>query len=147
MIAVETNILVYAHRPEVPQHEGAHRALRGLAAEGMPWAIPWPCVHEFIGVTTNPRIFRTPTPLPSAVGAIEDLAADGNMIFLGEAGDHLARLKDLLIAGRVVGPMVHDAKVAAICLSHGVSELWTADRDFSRFPALRVRNPLDSGSR
>jgi uncharacterized protein len=144
MIAVETNILVYAHRPELPQYGEAHRALRTVATGGVAWAIPWPCVHEFLGVVTNPRIFGEPTPVGTAVGAIEDLASDGNLSFLAETGDHLARLKDLLSPGLVVGPKVHDAKVAAICLSHGVTELWTADRDFSLFPALRVRNPLAS---
>jgi predicted nucleic acid-binding protein len=37
---------------------------------------------------------------------------------------------------------VHDARIAALCLQHGVRELWSADRDFNRFPALRTRNPL-----
>lgn len=40
------------------------------------------------------------------------------------------------------GAMVHDGRIAALCLHHGVSELWTADRDFSRFATLAVRNPL-----
>src|SRR5699024_9884608 len=56
--------------------------------------------------------------------------------------DYLDRLRSLVTDGRVVGPRVHDARIAAICLSHGISELWTADRDFSRFPALKTRNPL-----
>jgi predicted nucleic acid-binding protein len=47
-----------------------------------------------------------------------------------------------LAGGRVAGPQVHDARVAALCLLHGVQELWTADRDFGRFPGLKVRNPL-----
>jgi hypothetical protein len=42
----------------------------------------------------------------------------------------------------ITGPAVHDARVAALCLAHGVRELWTADRDFSRFPRLRAVNPL-----
>lgn len=40
------------------------------------------------------------------------------------------------------GPMIHDARIAAICLSHGVKKLWTCDRDFARFPSLRHENPL-----
>jgi toxin-antitoxin system PIN domain toxin len=144
MIAVDTNILVYALRSEMPQHGGARAALDGLASEGIPWAIPWPCVHEFLGVTTNPGVFKIPTPVDVAVGAVEDMVAGGNLVFLAEAGDHLVRLKGLLRSGRIAGPAVHDAKVAAICISHGVSELWSADRDFSRFPGLTVRNPLAS---
>ena len=48
----------------------------------------------------------------------------------------------LLVAGRVAGPRVHDARIAAICRYHGVDELWSADRDFGRFPDLNVVNPL-----
>ena len=48
----------------------------------------------------------------------------------------------MLARGQVSGPLVHDARIAALCVSHGVHELWTADRDFGRFPALQVRNPL-----
>ena len=51
-------------------------------------------------------------------------------------------LADLLADGKIVGPSVHDARIAALCLAHGVRELWTADRDFSRYPALRTINPL-----
>jgi len=144
MIAVDSNLLVYAHRPDFPQFESANRVLRALADDPMTWAIPWPCVHEFLGVTTNPRVFRHPSPMEVAVRAIEALDANGNLVLLAEAEDHFVRLKEQVLAGRAVGPVVHDAKVAAICLSHGVTELWTADRDFSRFPALRVRNPLAS---
>jgi predicted nucleic acid-binding protein len=61
---------------------------------------------------------------------------------LSESPTHWPTLKPLLKAGRVAGPLVHDARIAALCLQHGVRELWTADRDFSRFPSLRTRNPL-----
>jgi hypothetical protein len=65
--------------------------------------------------------------------------------FLGETDEHWDTLRNLLERGKVAGPRVHDARVAAICLQHAVEELWSADRDFSRFPALRVRNPLVPG--
>jgi hypothetical protein len=61
---------------------------------------------------------------------------------LHEGPSHFELLRDLVTAGKIEGSQIHDARIAAICLSHGVSELWTADRDFSRFPQLRVRNPL-----
>lgn len=64
------------------------------------------------------------------------------MTLLGETDGHWETLQRLVRAGRVTGPLVHDARVAAICLDHAVDELWAADRDFSRFPALRTRNPL-----
>jgi len=63
-------------------------------------------------------------------------------VFLAEGLDHWTRLRDVLVSSRATGARVHDARIAAICLSHGVRTLWTADRDFSRFPELTIRNPL-----
>jgi toxin-antitoxin system PIN domain toxin len=141
VIAVDTNVLVYAHRGDAPHHERAARALTSLA--GSRWAVPWPCVHEFLAVVTNARIFTTPTPLATALAAL-DAAQAGGAVFLSEAGDHLRRLAELLDTSGASGPKVHDARIAAVCLGHGISELWTADRDFGYFPALRTRNPLVS---
>ena len=61
---------------------------------------------------------------------------------LGEQSTYWSVLRPLLEAGQVTGPQVHDARVAALCRHHGVRELWTADRDFTRFAGLSVRNPL-----
>jgi len=61
---------------------------------------------------------------------------------LGEGPDHFKRLESLALAAKATGPMIHDARIAALCLSHGVRQLLSTDRDFSRFPALRVKNPL-----
>lgn len=142
MIAVDTHILVYAHRADSSFHEQARAALERLTSSGRTWAIPWPCVHEFLAVVTHPRIYAPPTRPDVAVRAVDDLAALPGATMLGEAGDHWARLRVLLEAPGVVGPKVHDARVAALCLGHGVEELWTADRDFSWFSELRTRNPL-----
>ena len=142
MIAVDTNILVYAHREDSAYHSAAASALRELAGGTAAWAIPWPCVHEFLAVVTHPRIYAPPTPASIAVDAVEALAALANVRFLHESPSHLAELGRALGRGDVTGPRVHDARIAAICMSHGVSELWSADRDFSWFPGLRTVNPL-----
>ena len=63
---------------------------------------------------------------------------------LGETDEHLDRLEVLLTQSGVRGGGVHDARIAAICLEHGVTELWSVDRDFQRFPGLRVVNPLSA---
>jgi hypothetical protein len=81
-------------------------------------------------------------PMAIALNIIESLLAEPNCEFLSEGPGHFDWLQQLATTGRLQGPQIHDARIAAICLSHGVSELWTADRDFSRFPQLRVRNPL-----
>ena len=87
-------------------------------------------------------IYKTATPLETAVAQLRALQSLTKLVFLAEADDHFARLASLALAARVRGGAIHDARIAAICLSHGVAELWSADRDFSRFPTLAVRNPL-----
>ena len=144
MIAVDTNLLVYAHRAGGNSHAAALRLLTELADGGSRWAIPWPCVHEFCAVVTHPRIYSPPTPLRMALEAIRAWAASAGCEFIGESEGYLDRLEDVAVRGRVEGGAIHDARIAALCLHHGVKELWTVDRDFSRFPALRVRNPLVS---
>lgn len=142
MIAVDTNVLVHAHRDDSNHHDTALAAIRSLATDGDRWVVPWPCIHEFLAVVTHPRLFDPPTPLAPALQAVADLFAMNGMRPLGEASDHFTVLRRLIIEGRVTGPKVHDARIAAICLGGGVSRLWTADRDFSFFPSLRTHNPL-----
>jgi predicted nucleic acid-binding protein len=93
-------------------------------------------------VVTNPRIYKTPTPPKTAFAQLHALQTVANLVFIGETDGYLTQLESLAMAGRVQAGAVHDARIAAICASHGVAELWSAERDFSRFPALRLRNPL-----
>jgi len=142
MIAIDTNILVYAHRPHLEAHARCRAAIEDLVRSGTRFVLPWPCLHEFIGVVTNARVFSPPTPAAEAVAFLNDFAALSNCQFVGETTRHLGILAELMTTPGVTGPRVHDARIAAICLSHGVRELWTADRDFSYFPRLRTRNPV-----
>jgi toxin-antitoxin system PIN domain toxin len=141
MIAIDTNLLVYAHRADMPQHAGAMPALAGLIEGLHVWALPWPCVHEFLASVTSSRWKRPSTP-GEAMSALRTVTTSRNVRLIGEGANHLEWLERLLAGGAVRGGMVHDARIAAICLAHGVTELWTADRDFSRFPQLKTRNPL-----
>jgi toxin-antitoxin system PIN domain toxin len=142
VIAIDTNLLVYAHRPDNPWHEKASGLLRMLAEEPSLWAIPWPCVHEFLGVVTNPRTFLHPTPPEVALRQVELWQGSPSLVLLAEQAGYWPRLSAVMAKGGVIGPRVHDARIAALCLHHGVRELWSADRDFSRFPDLKARNPL-----
>ena len=142
MIAVDTNILVYAHRTDSPFHECARSMLESLVARPREWAIPWPCAHEFLAIVTHPRIYRTATPPATALAQLSALQALSNLVLIAEAEDHLRHLEPLALNAKIQGAAFHDARIAAICLAHGVDELWSADRDFARFPALNVRNPL-----
>ena len=67
-----------------------------------------------------------------------------NLVLLGETEGYWTELRKIIEAGRISGGQIHDARIAALCNLHGIGELWTADRDFTRFPGLSVRNPLIS---
>jgi uncharacterized protein len=142
MIALDTNVLVFAHREDSPFHKQALACVQGLANARSSWAIPWPCVHEFLAIVTHPRIYNPPTPLRLALEQVEAWMESPSLALLGESDRHWEQLQSLVVAGRIAGPQVHDARIAALCLQHGVRELWSADRDFGRFPDLRVGNPL-----
>ena len=142
MIAVDTNILVYAHREDSPFHRAAFERVTELAEGAASWAIPWPCLHEFIAVVTHPRIYAPPTPPARAIDQVEAWLASPSLVLLAETTAHWPALRVLLAAGRVIGPAVHDARIAALCMQHGIRELWSADRDFSRFGGLTTVNPL-----
>ena len=142
MIAVDTNLLVYAHREDSQWHAEAYRVIEELAEGQGAWAIPWPCVHEFIAIVTHPRIFAPPTPLQRALDQVDAWLESPGLVLLAEQPDYWLSLRPMLLSGKVSGPLVHDARVAAICVQHGIREFWSADRDFSRFPALSVLNPL-----
>lgn len=142
MIALDTNILVYAHREDSPWHAAAAERVRALAEGRAAWAIPWPCILEFLAIATHPRIYQPPTPLAAALEQVDAWLESPTVVLLAEGDGHWPRLRATLSSSRVAGPMVHDARVAALCTAYEVSELWTADRDFGRFPGLTVRNPL-----
>ncbi|MFQ5830155.1 MAG: type II toxin-antitoxin system VapC family toxin [Candidatus Methylomirabilia bacterium] len=142
MIAVDTNLLVYAHREDSPWHDAAYARVAELAEGRAPWAIPWPCLHEFLAIVTHPGVYAPPTPLTAAVDQVEAWFEAPRLILLSESEGYWPELRAAIQAGRVPGAQVHDARVAALCRFHGVRELWTADRDFGRFPGLAVRNPL-----
>jgi toxin-antitoxin system PIN domain toxin len=142
MIAVDTNILVYSHRSDSAWHEAADACLASLAESSRTWAIPWPCIHEFLAIATHPRIFDPPSSMADALQQVECWREAPTLAVIGESSGYWGGLRILIEKGKILGGRVHDARIAAICLQHGVAELWSADRDFSRFPALRVRNPL-----
>lgn len=142
MIGIDTNLLVYAHRPDMPAHEAAAAAIDSALQSSVPVALCWPVVHEFLGVVTRPSFFADPTPTAIALAQVRSWLAAPRVELISETDRHLAVLDDICEQGAVKGAMIHDARVAAIYLENGVSEIWSADRDFSRFPQLRVVNPL-----
>ncbi len=77
-----------------------------------------------------------------ALAAVDAWRVAGNLHIISEGDGYWEKLRELAKAAQIQGPRIHDARIAALCLYHGVRELWTADRDFSSFPQLTTRNPL-----
>jgi toxin-antitoxin system PIN domain toxin len=142
LIAVDANLLIYAHRTDSPFHEAAARSLVKLAEGSGPWAIPWPCVHEFLAIVTHPRIYNPRTETGIALDYLDAVFQSPGLVLLAETEMHWNTLRSLVKAGQIASGRIHDARIAALCIQHGVRELWSADRDFNRFPTLKVVNPL-----
>ena len=140
MRSVDSNVLVQAYSADAPWHDVSAALIQSLAVSAAPWAIAWPCIHEFYGTVTRRTRFPLAPGPSAALDQIEEWLSSPSLMLLSESRNHWTTLSRLLRDGDVAGPMVHDAKIAAICIDNGVDEFVTFDRDFSRFPELKVRN-------
>jgi toxin-antitoxin system PIN domain toxin len=138
LIAVDTNILVYAHREELPQHERARRRLTALAEGAARWAIPVFCLGEFIRVITHPRVFDPPFTPAEACDALTRIAGSPSLVVLTPGERFWPLLDEAVREADAVGNLAFDAQIAALCRESGVSALLTEDRDFERFRDLRT---------
>jgi uncharacterized protein len=141
MIAIDTQILVYAHRQGLQWHDRARDRIAELVTSGTRWAIPMHCLIEFYAKVTH-RMFRPPSTPEQAIAQIDAWLQVPSLTVLGDDARTWATTRDLLEAAQIMGDQAHDARIAAVCLQHGVTELWTKDRNFLNYPALRVRDPL-----
>jgi toxin-antitoxin system PIN domain toxin len=140
--AIDTNVLVYAEIISSAHHRRALGLLTELAGDPRPWAIPWPCIYEFLRVVTHPRVFHPPVPMERALSDLGQILASPSLRLLSETPRHAEIMRRVVDGGNVAGNLTHDAHIAALCLEHGVSELLTGDRDFRRFPGLSVVDPF-----
>jgi len=115
--------------------------MKRLAESGAPWGIPWPCVHEFLSVSTNPGIFKPPSPPGIAIQQVEIWMECPSLRLLCESAGYWKELRGTFLGGKLSGPQVHAARIHAICSANGVRELWSADRDFSRMRGIAIVNP------
>lgn len=142
MIAIDTNILVYAHRAESGFHEAAYAQVKSLAEGQDPWGIPVTCLHEFLAVVTLPKLFDPPSTYVQALAQVDAWLASPSVQVLHSGPQHWQILSRIARKAQLRGGQFHDARIAALCIEHGTTQLWTADRDFGRFPELATRNPL-----
>ena len=141
MIAVDTNILVHAHRRQLPQHQHALEWLRHLAEGKVPWAIPVFCMGEFIRMVTHPRVFDPPSKLEEAFEAIESLMESPTLRLLMPGIRFPALFREAAQEADARGNLAFDAQIVAVCREQGASKLLTYDRDFTRFPSIQIITP------
>jgi len=133
VIAVDTNILIYAHRAETQLHQICRTRLRDLAGSGDLWALPVFCIAEFVRVVTHLRVFSPPTELAVALEYLRRLLACPTVRVLCP-GSAFPELFETACQGAAVrGNLAFDAQIVSVCREHGADRILTADRDFARF--------------
>jgi hypothetical protein len=139
VIAIDTNVLIYAHRGEVPLHGVALAKLKSIAEGGLPWALPVFCIGEFVRVVTHPRVFSPPTSLELALDFLERLLASPGARLLVPSASFASMFGETCRQAGARGNLVFDAQVVALCREHGVDRILTEDRDFARFPQIELQ--------
>jgi len=136
VITIDTNVLVYAHREEMPQHRRARARVIELAEGPARWAIPVFCLGEFLRVVTHPRLFDPPFEVPEACAALDRVLISPSLVVLTPGDRFWPLLSRAMREAHAVGNLVFDAQIVALCREAGVSALLTEDRDFHRFPGF-----------
>jgi uncharacterized protein len=137
LIAVDTNVLIYAHRRETKRHARALKALKTLAEGDAPWGLPVFCIAEFIRVVTHLRVFTPPSDLRTALDFVDRLLESPTVRLLLPGQTYPSVFRSICETAEVRGNLAFDAQIVASCIEHGVRELLTADRDFARFDAIK----------
>ena len=143
MILIDANLLLYAYVPESDHHRRARAWLEGTFSEREPVGLAWVVILAFLRIGTNPRVFRHPFSLREAGSIVSEWLAQPAVKILQAEERHWTILSELLPAAQAASELVMDAHLAALAIEHGAT-LCTNDRDFTRFPGLRVQYPLDA---
>ena len=141
MIAVDTNLLVYAHRERTPQHKRARKAIELAASRSNGWGIASAALPEFWSVVTHPSADGRPSSPPHAAAYVRALTEAGAVIWTPGPGFGERLLQAAADLG-VSGPRIFDLQIALTAFEGGATELWTNDSRFVSVACLRVHDPL-----
>ena len=142
MFAVDTNILVYAHFDQYPQHEKARAFCDHLLASQEEWCLGWQVIYEYVRITTHPAIHKEPLSIGQALADLEPYLSAETVHLLSHTAQHRPVLEALArMVPTARGNFVHDVHYAALLQEHGIARIFTADADFHRFPFLEVIDP------
>ena len=141
MIAIDTNLLVYAHRSGMAEHRAAREAIERAAATPSGWGFSLPCLGEFFSVVTHPASRPRPSEPAIASAYLDSLVRAGARIW--SPGDGFgARWLKAAVRLDLRGPRMFDLQIAMLAHDHGATEVWTHDREFTSVPGLAVVDPL-----
>ncbi len=144
MLAVDTNVLLYAANADSEFHEPCLSRLEGWRRDPSPTFLTWNVCYEFLKNATHPKVFRGPWRVELAMGFIEALLASPGFTLLTATQRHAAVLAQTLAElPELRGGVLHDLHTAVLMREHGISRICTNDRDFQRFPFLTVVDPLE----
>ena len=142
MIALDTNLLIYAHRSGLPEHGAAKRAIQKASQDPRGWGIPYPCIAEFWSVVTHPASAGGGSPPAMARGFLRALILEaGAALWMPHSGswERVTRLAEDL---DVRGPRVFDLQIGLAAFDNGATEIWSHDRGFVTVPGLALIDPL-----
>lgn len=142
MLAIDSSVLAYAVNRFAPEHLRAARVVEGLANGDLPWSLPWPAVHEFLGFVTHAHAVARPLKPGDAWAFVESLMASESLRMLSPTERHGAVLAEVLAAADGDVGMPAGLETAVVLREHGVRDLLSADRGMRRFPFLSVQDPV-----
>ncbi|HVA87249.1 MAG TPA: TA system VapC family ribonuclease toxin [Candidatus Saccharimonadales bacterium] len=141
--AIDANILIYA-ADDSSQFQPAAARFFERVADGPELAyVFWPSVMAYLRVTTRSTIFRHPLTQARALENIDRLLALPSVVSTGEREQFWQHFRDVHADAMPTGNLVSDAHLVALMLENGVRTIWSHDRDFRRFPSIRVRDPIE----
>jgi len=142
VIVVDANLLIYSYDTDSSHHKKSRAWVEKIFSGVEPVGLPWQTVSAFLRVTTNRRLPGPRLTVEQAVQIAEEWLAQPNVRMIVAGDEHWSLLKRMMVEGQASGPLVSDAELVALTVEYG-GVLYTADRDFARFPGLRWKNPLD----
>ncbi len=143
MIAIDTSLLVYAHRAATPEHDAARAALERASRERSGWGTAVSCVAEFWSVVTHPAAAGRPSTPEEARGFLQALVEDAELELWSPGPGFADRLLQMATELGITGARVFDLQIALTAFDNGATELWSHDAGFATFPGLRTRDPLE----
>ena len=142
MIALDTNLLVYAHRAGAPEHVAARQAIDAAAGAGTGWGFALASVAEFWAVVTRPSLATRPSTKNEARIFIDSLIRHGGAQVWRPLEGFESRLLSMASALGVSGPRVFDLQIGLAAYEGGARSMWTHDAGFAAPPGLSAYDPL-----